>query len=388
MKEKMTQDNSNNREIVERYVSVFSRIAIVRETDGYHNHFVYNMDEMRHEISDRIISSRSFIYNVKTKEGAIETGVFATLDNARQDVITRAREEGVALIGIDRFVEERYPNISAETMQTAYNLVKHDSQFKYQILDRMKQDCEYFLNAGNRHEKYLWAGNAREQIVYMKALYDSFTATDKPEWLSMEQIEGYEVVMTREYPDIISIPPGVSLALLNDKEPIASTGNADIYEIDDSTAIVTGNRPFGDVEADAAICRKYNFWATSLIKSENERKVLLENFVIDAVSPVVPYKQLDKSEKIFVDSLRESDAEFAALNGWGLDKLVDHPDWTVRFAVAARGYGLDKLIHDEQPTVRNFAKQRMFRERAFKKFEEGEHKRAHGNKIKKSPKTR
>ena len=32
-------------------------------------------------------------------------------------------------------------------------------QLRYQMLDRMKQDCEYFLGHGNRVTKYLWAGN-------------------------------------------------------------------------------------------------------------------------------------------------------------------------------------------------------------------------------------
>lgn len=31
-------------------------------------------------------------------------------------------------------------------------------QLRYQMLDRMKQDCEYFLGHGNRVTKYLWAG--------------------------------------------------------------------------------------------------------------------------------------------------------------------------------------------------------------------------------------
>lgn len=35
-------------------------------------------------------------------------------------------------------------------------------QLRYQMLDRMRQDCEYFLGCGNRVTKYLWAGNVPE----------------------------------------------------------------------------------------------------------------------------------------------------------------------------------------------------------------------------------
>lgn len=38
-------------------------------------------------------------------------------------------------------------------------------QFRYQMLDRMKQDCEYFLGHGNRVTKYLWAGNVADHMA-------------------------------------------------------------------------------------------------------------------------------------------------------------------------------------------------------------------------------
>jgi len=34
-----------------------------------------------------------------------------------------------------------------------------NSGFKYQLLGRMKQDCEYFLGNGARNIKHLWADN-------------------------------------------------------------------------------------------------------------------------------------------------------------------------------------------------------------------------------------
>lgn len=64
--------------------------------------------------------------------------------------------------------------------------------FRYQMLDRMRQDCEYFLGCGNRVTKYLWAGNVADHIEYMKALWWSFPESGKPEWLTLEEIKDYE----------------------------------------------------------------------------------------------------------------------------------------------------------------------------------------------------
>ena len=59
----------------------------------------------------------------------------------------------------------------------------------YFLLSRLKADCEYFLGAGGRAEKHLWAGNVREQIAKMRELYAALP--EKPEWLTQEDIERY-----------------------------------------------------------------------------------------------------------------------------------------------------------------------------------------------------
>lgn len=67
--------------------------------------------------------------------------------------------------------------------------------FRYQLLDRCKQDCLYFLGHGGRHEKYLWGGSVDEHIQTMFALWDSFPREGKPDWLTREQIAYFEVLM-------------------------------------------------------------------------------------------------------------------------------------------------------------------------------------------------
>lgn len=68
---------------------------------------------------------------------------------------------------------------------------------KYMLLDRMKQDCNYYLGNGNHLKKYLWAGDEKEHIEDMKALWNSFPDDAKPEWLTLEQIEEYEKQMLK-----------------------------------------------------------------------------------------------------------------------------------------------------------------------------------------------
>jgi hypothetical protein len=71
----------------------------------------------------------------------------------------------------------------------------------YQLLDRLRSDCDYYLGNGNRSEKHLWAGNVDAQIKKMKELWNSFPKDAKPEWLSMNDILTYEKKMKSEYAD-------------------------------------------------------------------------------------------------------------------------------------------------------------------------------------------
>jgi len=72
-----------------------------------------------------------------------------------------------------------------------------DDSFKYMLLSRMQSDCNFYLGDTPQsfNEKYLWAGNVEEHIQNMKDLWNSFK--EKPEWLSMEQIEAYERKMRK-----------------------------------------------------------------------------------------------------------------------------------------------------------------------------------------------
>lgn len=61
-------------------------------------------------------------------------------------------------------------SVSDEELESISTTPEQDSD-DYRLLSRLKADCDYFLGAGGRAEKHLWAGNVREQIAKMRELY-------------------------------------------------------------------------------------------------------------------------------------------------------------------------------------------------------------------------
>ena len=81
------------------------------------------------------------------------------------------------------------------TEQLYYEPLPKDKAFAYSMLGRLKSDCEYFLGNGNGYEGHLWAQSVEEQIKEMRGRWNSFTEDEKPEWLTMDQIDEYEQKM-------------------------------------------------------------------------------------------------------------------------------------------------------------------------------------------------
>ena len=72
-----------------------------------------------------------------------------------------------------------------------------DHSGDYVLLDRLRADCDYFLGAGGRSEKHLWAGSVHAQIKKMREMYDALP--EKPEWLTTEAIDRYVAQMAAPY---------------------------------------------------------------------------------------------------------------------------------------------------------------------------------------------
>ena len=111
----------------------------------------------------------------------------------------------VVITGVDDEVVLPWPKVQRRIAQ----LIRTDKFFtqqektvlehnqEYRLLDRLRSDCEYFLGAGNRSEKNLWAGSVRAQIAKMRELYDMLP--EKPEWLTKEAIDDYAERMAPPY---------------------------------------------------------------------------------------------------------------------------------------------------------------------------------------------
>lgn len=106
--------------------------------------------------------------------------------NENGDEIVTVREDENA---VDADPVETLKKVLANAEETA----PRGYTFEYMLLDRLRMDCEYYLGAGKRGEKHLWAGNRQAQIAKMRELYEMIP--DKPEWLTPEMINSYEARM-------------------------------------------------------------------------------------------------------------------------------------------------------------------------------------------------
>ncbi|QJI52320.1 hypothetical protein [Psychrobacillus phage Perkons] len=91
---------------------------------------------------------------------------------------------------------EKYQNAEIEVLGMDEEPTPKE-KFNYQMLGRLKTDCDYYLGNGNRNKNRLWADNEEEQINEMKKIYNGFSEDKKPEWLTWSDILEYELKMTR-----------------------------------------------------------------------------------------------------------------------------------------------------------------------------------------------
>ena len=72
---------------------------------------------------------------------------------------------------------------------------RHTREHDYMMLDRYRSDCDYFLGYGYGYEGCLYYKDVNKHCDEMKKLYNSFAEDEKPEWLTLEQIEKYRADM-------------------------------------------------------------------------------------------------------------------------------------------------------------------------------------------------
>lgn len=102
------------------------------------------------------------------------------LDGISYDALASSKPEKIA------------PKLKTEKKMPIFT--EHE-KFNYMMLSRLKEDNDYFLGAGDKQEKHLWAGNVDAQIAEMKRVWNMIPEGKKPEWLSLDDILEYEKKM-------------------------------------------------------------------------------------------------------------------------------------------------------------------------------------------------
>lgn len=125
------------------------------------------------------------------RDGETESGRSAALDEL--DEQSQTQRGGTGDQRPDLQLTTKEPTEAGSDELPAF--VDHSGD--YVLLDRLRADCDYFLGAGGRSEKHLWAGNVYAQIKKMRELYDALL--EKPEWLTTEAIDRYAAQMAAPY---------------------------------------------------------------------------------------------------------------------------------------------------------------------------------------------
>ena len=125
------------------------------------------------------------------RDGGTEGGRSPALDGADEQSPAQRGRDGAERPDLRLTTEE--PAEAGSDELPAF--VDHSAD--YVLLDRLRADCDYFLGAGGRSEKHLWAGTVYAQIKKMRELYDALP--EKPEWLTAEAIDRYAAQMAAPY---------------------------------------------------------------------------------------------------------------------------------------------------------------------------------------------
>lgn len=144
-----------------------------------------------------------FYENFETKYDGLERAMsdFTDLQN-------NGKIQSFSIIDVS---EEKAQRIAACEKLKKYDIPVYDNKFKKDLLARMKSDCDYYLGYGNQQEKHLWAGNVKEQLEVMQDLYKSIPPSNRPEWISLEEISLYQDHMIVKEPQYDRILMGEDL---------------------------------------------------------------------------------------------------------------------------------------------------------------------------------
>lgn len=94
----------------------------------------------------------------------------------------------------DNIYGEPYSYVEGE-IKCDHPFTRCTREYDYQMLSRLKSDCDYFLGCGNGCEDSLYYKNIESQCEAMTKLLESFDDKQKPSWITIEQVEKYRKIM-------------------------------------------------------------------------------------------------------------------------------------------------------------------------------------------------
>lgn len=142
-------------------------------------------------------------YGGEEKDKITESELFSKFENIRDTLLAiKGTLEEYAYNG--RFADSKQRNRSNmkrvkdsfENTEFEQEYCSWDKKDRYRLLSRMQSDCDYYLGNGGKHAKHLWANDEEEHIKDMISLWNSFSADEKPEWLTYEELNDYSIALT------------------------------------------------------------------------------------------------------------------------------------------------------------------------------------------------
>ena len=187
-------------EVVQEQNGTYSANMIMggKPVEGLPSGVDYNTlrDAIRNKTSVVILKRKDMLFQRSGRRS------FAFIDNTQERKDCRVTLDEMRLGWKPNFDGADISSDDKQPVTAVDDLLHKDKSFRYQLLDRLRSDCDYYLGYGNRYSKHLWAGSEKEQIACMKALWESFGLDDKPYFLSMEQIQEYEKKMVPAKPPL------------------------------------------------------------------------------------------------------------------------------------------------------------------------------------------
>ncbi len=80
-------------------------------------------------------------------------------------------------------------------MENYEKVIALEKEQNYNMLKRLRSECESYLHTGNLYDLYYRAVGS--QIEIMEEIYNSFSEEEKPEWINLEDIKNYEKEMCK-----------------------------------------------------------------------------------------------------------------------------------------------------------------------------------------------